>query len=195
MKDDALQGVISLMIPFVSYLLLITWVLTRLVESSFRLRIAVRILWTFLQGLNPATNEPEHVDGKAQWSHVAILAWTGMRGGVSLAAALAIRLETSAGLFPQRNLLIFLTFCVLLATLVGQGGTLPLLIRTLGLKDDGADEREERIALAKTARLPSTESRSSLIIRLCIGRRNAICSISGGTNLLGCGTRARSTIR
>ncbi len=114
--------------------------------------IGVRLAWTFAQGLMPATNEPEHVEGKAEWSHVAILAWTGMRGGVSLAAAFAIPLETSAGPFPFRDLLIFITFVVLLATLVGQGGTLPFLIRKLGVKDDGADEREEQIALAATSR-------------------------------------------
>lgn len=114
--------------------------------------IAVRVLWTFAQGLLPVTNEPEHIEGKADWSHVAILSWTGMRGGVSLAAALAIPLSTHAGPFPFRDLLIFLTFGVILATLVGQGGTLPYLIKVLGVKDDGASLREERIALAATAR-------------------------------------------
>ena len=75
-----------------------------------------------------------------------------MRGGVSLAAALAIPLETAAGPFPYRDLLIFITFVVLLATLVGQGGTLPYIIRWLGVKDDLAAQGEERIALAATAR-------------------------------------------
>jgi Na+/H+ antiporter len=115
--------------------------------------IVLRLLWTFAQGLLPATNEPEHVGGKADWSHVAVLGWTGMRGGVSLAAALAIPFETVAGPFPFRDLLIFITFGVLLATLVGQGGTLPYLIRRLGVKDDGAAVREERLALAATARV------------------------------------------
>jgi CPA1 family monovalent cation:H+ antiporter len=114
--------------------------------------ILARLGWTFAQGLLPATNEPEHVGGKADWSHVSILAWTGMRGGVSLAAALAIPLETTAGPFPYRDLLIFITFVVLLATLVGQGGTLPYIIRWLRVKDDLAGQEEERIALAATAR-------------------------------------------
>ena len=113
--------------------------------------VAVRLIWTFAQGLLPVTNEPEHVSGKADWSHVVVLGWTGMRGGVSLAAALAIPLETVAGPFPFRNLLIFLTFVVLLVTLVGQGGTLPALIAWLGIKDDGAALREERLALKTTA--------------------------------------------
>jgi CPA1 family monovalent cation:H+ antiporter len=113
--------------------------------------VIVRLIWTFAQGLIPTTNEPEHVGGKADWSHVALLAWTGMRGGVSLAAALAIPLETVAGPFPFRRLLIFLTFVVLLVTLVGQGGSLPWIIRWLRIKDDGAAAREERLALMATA--------------------------------------------
>lgn len=113
--------------------------------------IVVRIVWVFAQGLLPSTNEPEHTSGKPDWSHVAVLAWAGMRGGVSLAAALAIPIETAAGPFAHRNLIIFLTFCVLLVTLIGQGGSLPWLLRKLDVRDDGADVREERVALAATA--------------------------------------------
>ena len=114
--------------------------------------IVVRFIWVYAQALLPVTNEPEHVEGKADWSHVTVLSWAGFRGGVSLAAALAIPFETALGPFPQRDLLIFLTFCVLVATLVGQGGTLPLLIRWLHITDDGAGANEERIALARTSR-------------------------------------------
>jgi CPA1 family monovalent cation:H+ antiporter len=113
--------------------------------------VVTRLVWTYAQGLLPITNAPEHKRGQADWSHVTLLAWTGMRGGVSLAAALAIPLETSAGPFPFRNLLIFLTFVVLIVTLIGQGGTLPWLIRGLGIKDDGEATREERLALRATA--------------------------------------------
>ncbi|MGZ3496754.1 MAG: Na+/H+ antiporter [Vulcanimicrobiaceae bacterium] len=115
--------------------------------------VIVRLIWVFAQGLLPETNEPEHKQGKADWSHVTVLAWSGMRGGVSLAAALAVPLETTAGPFPERSLIIFLTFCVLLATLVGQGGTLPLVLRRLNVRDDGTDQREERVALAHTAKV------------------------------------------
>jgi monovalent cation/hydrogen antiporter len=73
-----------------------------------------------------------------------VVAWTGMRGAVSLAAALALPLTTDAGgPFDERNLIIFLTFCVILGTLVLQGLTLPALIRALHLEDDGTAEREE----------------------------------------------------
>ena len=78
-----------------------------------------------------------------------------MRGAVSLAAALALPLETDAGnAFPGRELIIFLTFSVILVTLVGQGLSLPALIRVLGLEDDGSEEREDakaRIHAAEAA--------------------------------------------
>ena len=69
-----------------------------------------------------------------------VLAWTGMRGVVSLAIALSIPETVPDGSpFPGRDLIIFLTFCVILVTLVGQGLTLPPLIRLIKLeeKDDG----------------------------------------------------------
>jgi CPA1 family monovalent cation:H+ antiporter len=78
-----------------------------------------------------------------------------MRGAVSLAAALAIPLVTDSGApFPDRDLIIFLAFAVILATLVGQGLTLPSAIRVLRLEDDGLDAKEEakaRIHAAEAA--------------------------------------------
>jgi Na+/H+ antiporter len=73
-----------------------------------------------------------------------VLAWSGMRGAVSLAAALAIPFQTDAGApFPQRDLIIFLTYAVIFATLVLQGLSLPGLIRMLRVEDDGDGDREE----------------------------------------------------
>jgi CPA1 family monovalent cation:H+ antiporter len=72
------------------------------------------------------------------WRSRLVIAWAGMRGAVSLAAALALPTD-----FPQRDLVLFLTFAVILATLVLQGLTLPALIRRLGIRDDGQEEREE----------------------------------------------------
>jgi CPA1 family monovalent cation:H+ antiporter len=70
-----------------------------------------------------------------------------MRGVVSLAAALALPLRIRDGSpFPGRDLILFLTFIVILATLVVQGLSLPPLIRWLGIKDDGSMEKEEREA-------------------------------------------------
>jgi CPA1 family monovalent cation:H+ antiporter len=76
----------------------------------------------------------------------------GMRGAVSLAAALAVPLETDAGAaFPGRDLIIFLAFSVILGTLVVQGLTLPALIERLGLEDDGLEEKEDTKARVKAA--------------------------------------------
>jgi CPA1 family monovalent cation:H+ antiporter len=67
-----------------------------------------------------------------------------MRGAVTLAAALAIPLETDSGApFPDRSLIIFLAFSVVLGTLVLQGLTLPGLVRLVGLEEDPADELRE----------------------------------------------------
>jgi NhaP-type Na+/H+ or K+/H+ antiporter len=83
------------------------------------------------------------------------LAWSGMRGAVSLAAALAIPLKTDAGApFPGRDLIIFLTFAVIFATLVIQGLSLPPLIRWLNVARDGSEETEEiraRLVATKAA--------------------------------------------
>jgi monovalent cation/hydrogen antiporter len=73
-----------------------------------------------------------------------VMGWSGMRGAVSLAAALALPLEASGGRpFPERGLIVFVTFAVILVTLVLQGLTLPNLIRRLGVHADGVEETEE----------------------------------------------------
>ncbi len=78
----------------------------------------------------------------ARWR--LVMAWSGMRGAVSLAVALAIPLTTDAGdPFPQRDLIVFLTFAVIFSTLVAQGLSLPVLIQRLGISDGGADADEE----------------------------------------------------
>ena len=88
----------------------------------------------------------------SNWRGAVFISWAGMRGAVSLAAALALPLETDAGdSFPARALIIFLTFSVILATLVGQGLTFPLIIRALGLEDDGVDDREDAKARIKAS--------------------------------------------
>jgi monovalent cation/hydrogen antiporter len=119
--------------------------------------ILVRFVWVF-----PATYIPRWVsrslrerDPSPPWEAVMVISWTGMRGVISLAAALALPLTIEGGIpFAQRDLILFLTFCVILATLVVQGLSLPVLIRTLGLEDDGTAEREEiagRIEVARAA--------------------------------------------
>jgi Na+/H+ antiporter len=119
--------------------------------------ILVRFLWVF-----PATYVPRWLsrslrerDPSPSPRAVTVIAWTGMRGVISLAAALALPLTVEGGApFPGRDLILFLTFSVILATLVVQGLSLPALIRGLGLEDDGSQEREEiegRIEVAQAA--------------------------------------------
>jgi CPA1 family monovalent cation:H+ antiporter len=107
--------------------------------------IVVRFVWVFAGTYLPRL--PKHVrerDPNPGWRNVVVVAWTGMRGVVSLAAALSVPLTISSGHpFPGRDLILFLTFCVILVTLVVQGLTLPLLLRRLGVTADGSDVREE----------------------------------------------------
>ena len=117
--------------------------------------IAVRLAWVF-----PAASLPRLVSARLRardpypgWRSVAIVAWIGMRGGLSLAAALALPLTlTSSVPFPQRDLVIFFTFAVILVTLVGQGLSLSPVIRLLGLEPDSALEREHALAHLVAAR-------------------------------------------
>jgi monovalent cation/hydrogen antiporter len=121
--------------------------------------IALRFAWVFA-----VLHAPRWIARRmSSWRGAVFLSWAGMRGAVSLAAALAIPLETDAGApFPGRDLILFLTFAVILATLVGQGLTLPLVIRGLGLEEDGIEDREDaeariRAAEAAIARLAELE--------------------------------------
>lgn len=111
--------------------------------------IVVRIVWVF-----PATYLPRLIfkklcarDPYPSWKHVTIVSWTGMRGVVSLAAAMALPLTKADGTpFPGRDLILFLSFVIILATLIVQGLSLPPLIRWLGVEDDNSLEHEERKA-------------------------------------------------
>jgi CPA1 family monovalent cation:H+ antiporter len=123
--------------------------------------IAVRLLWTLLTPflIRAVDRRESQRARRTSWRERAVTGWAGMRGSVSLAAALAIPFQTDAGVpFPERDLIIFLAFMVLLVTLVGQGLTLGPLINRLGICDDGEDAREEvaartRLAEAALARL------------------------------------------
>jgi CPA1 family monovalent cation:H+ antiporter len=110
--------------------------------------IAVRFAWVFA-----VINAPKWIARRmSSWRGAVFISWSGMRGAVSLAAALALPLHTNAGdPFPGRELIVFLTFAVILVTLVGQGLTLPLVIRSLRLEVDGLDVREEAKARIRAA--------------------------------------------
>ena len=117
--------------------------------------IFARFVWVF-----PATYLPRWIfpsirrkDPSPPWQWVFLLAFTGVRGIVSLAAALAIPLVIVTGEpFPHRDLILFLTFAVILITLVGQGLMLPWVIEWLGLFQAGRKEREINRAAELQAR-------------------------------------------
>jgi monovalent cation/hydrogen antiporter len=92
--------------------------------------IAVRFIWLFGAAALPGGPHLLGVTRRSSrtWRETTVVGWAGMRGAVSLAAALALPQS-----FPQRDLVVFLAFAVIVATLVGQGLTLPPLIRRLGL--------------------------------------------------------------
>jgi CPA1 family monovalent cation:H+ antiporter len=111
--------------------------------------VLVRIAWVF-----PATYLPRYLfkavrrrDPYPDWRDTVIVAWSGMRGVISLAAAFALQFTLPDGRpFPGRNYILFFTFCVILTTLVFQGLSLPLIIRKLGITRDRTTDDEERSA-------------------------------------------------
>jgi Na+/H+ antiporter len=110
--------------------------------------IAARIVWVPVFTYLPrwASRSIREHDPSPPWQYPALLSWIGIRGAVSLVAALALPTD-----FPDRDLIVFLTFTVIVATLVLQGLTLPALIRALGISDDGSAEREDAKARIKAA--------------------------------------------
>ena len=138
---DALTGYAGTKLVWWGVIVTGTVVVTRLVFVPVFTYLPKRFLGSF-GGNNPAPPV----------NRSAVVAWAGMRGAVSLAAALAVPLTTNDGSsFPQRDLIVFLTFCVILGTLVFQGLTLPMLIRVLGVEADHLDEKEEAKARIKAA--------------------------------------------
>ncbi|MGO9943031.1 MAG: cation:proton antiporter [Rhodoblastus sp.] len=117
--------------------------------------IIARFLWVFPAVYLPRALFPsirKH-DPSPPWRWVFLLGFTGVRGIVSLAAALAIPFETAAGKpFPDRDLILLLTFALILITLVGQGLVLSLVIRVLGLSHAGRHEREHDVVEEQKAR-------------------------------------------
>jgi NhaP-type Na+/H+ or K+/H+ antiporter len=112
--------------------------------------VIVRLAYVFAHGAVAAVIERRKLSD-AHWSHFAFSSWAGIRGAVSLAAALAIPTTAARGLFPDRALLIYLAYVVVVFTLVVQGLTLPLLIRWLRITDDGVDSKEQREAMKAAA--------------------------------------------
>ncbi|MEW6471109.1 MAG: Na+/H+ antiporter [Actinomycetota bacterium] len=119
--------------------------------------ITVRFVWLFTTPyvLRAVDRRPQQRARRMGAAPRVVIAWSGLRGAVSLAAALAIPLETDAGAaLPGRDLIVFVTFAVVLVTVVFQGLTLPALARRLGVTGDGHDEEHEEL----TARLAASKA-------------------------------------
>src|SRR5262249_40163182 len=132
---DALSGLSTLKLTGYAVLVCAAVILTRLVWVPVFTYLP-RFLFRSIR---------EH-DPYPPWQWPAVISWAGIRGAISLAAALALPSN-----FPDRGLIVFLTFAVIVATLVLQGLTLPSLIRVLGISDDGGADREEAKARIKAA--------------------------------------------
>jgi monovalent cation/hydrogen antiporter len=122
--------------------------------------VVVRFVWVF-----PATYLPRRLspalrarDPLPPWQFPVLIGFTGIRGGVSLAAALSIPLTLGDTPFPGRALVLFATFCVILVTLVGQGGALPWVIARLGLADAGRAEAAEAKRREVAARVAGVDA-------------------------------------
>jgi len=120
--------------------------------------IAVRFIWIFSTTyiIRAIDRRPSQVARRADWRLRVLSGWSGMRGAVSLAAALALPIHTDAGApLPGRELIQFITFSLILVTVVGEGLSLPFLIRRLGLVEDAAEEENEelraRLMIARAA--------------------------------------------
>ncbi len=109
--------------------------------------IAVRVLWVFAGSSLSRRLDRQSAADATSTGETAVIAWAGMRGVVSLAAAQALPAS-----FPARDLILFLTFGVIFVTLVVQGLSLPALIRRLGLAEGDAAEQEEKRARLDAAR-------------------------------------------
>ncbi len=110
--------------------------------------IALRIAWVY-PGAYLAYARIRLRDGGARPPSIAelgVVAWAGLRGVIALTTALALPARTNRGPFPDRELILFLTFGVIVATLVGQGLTLSPLIRWLSIAPDDIQDHEEREA-------------------------------------------------
>jgi monovalent cation/hydrogen antiporter len=120
--------------------------------------IAMRFIWTNTMTLVIRTldRRPSQLARRSTWRLRVVSSWSGMRGAVSLAAALALPIHTNDGdPLPGRDLIQFITFALILVMVVGQGLTLPWLIRKLGVVEDGTEEEHEelkaRLVIAKAA--------------------------------------------
>ncbi|QAY94391.1 Na+/H+ antiporter [Methylovirgula ligni] len=136
--------------------------------------VAVRLIWVVV-----LTRVPRDLIRKSKhkapppWQHDFFIGFTGIRGVVSLAAALSIPFMVDGAPFPERDIVLIITFAVILATLVGQGLSLPWLVRKLGLDAEGRRE---------SAAAKDREIRARVLgVEAVLTRLGALDGISAGT--------------
>src|SRR5215471_12128152 len=131
--------------------------------------VVARFVWVY-----PAVYLPRWMSARVArrdplppWQWIFFLAFVGVRGVVSLAAALAVPLATAAGApFPYRDLILYVTFVLIVVTLVGQGLLLPAIVRSLGLTRHAADERKREHTAEAAARSQALEVAQKRLERL-----------------------------
>src|SRR5215467_10043158 len=136
--------------------------------------VVARFVWVY-----PAAYLPRWLSAKVArrdplppWQWLFFLAFVGVRGVVSLAAALAIPLTTNSGApFPYRDLVLFITFGIIVVTLVGQGLVLPTVARWLGLGLPAADEREREQKAELAARSDALQAAQKRLEELAADNR------------------------
>jgi CPA1 family monovalent cation:H+ antiporter len=136
--------------------------------------IAARFIWVFPAVYLPRWLSPSlrKRDPLPPWQQTFVLAFVGVRGVVSLAAALAIPLTLASGAsFPYRDRILFITFGVIIITLVGLGLMLPAVIRWLGLARHGEQERKREREAELTARKEAIEAALRRLEELEAGKK------------------------
>lgn len=141
--------------------------------------IVLRIAWIYPVAFIPRwlSKKVRNSEAHPGWKGPLIIGWAGMRGVVSLAAALSLPITTAAHVnFPHRNLIIFITFVVILVTLVFQGLTLPFMIKMVHIEEidpSVSDEQQEatikrrllRVALNRLSEIYPQEVEGIVLVR------------------------------
>ena len=139
------------------------------VAGSVAVVVVARLIWVYPAAYLPRWLSPSLArrDPAPSWQFLFMLGFIGVRGVVSLAAALALPLTTSAGApFPDRDLILFVTFGVIVVTLIGEGVVLPSVVRWLALPRDADEERKRENAAELKARLQTLKVAESELERL-----------------------------
>ena len=130
--------------------------------------IIVRFVWvysaTYISRLLPWSRPGDPTRG---WRTPFVVSYAGLRGVVSLAAALSLPLIIDGQEFPQRDLVLFVTFAVIAFTLLGLGTTLAPLVRALGIARSGVDEAVANKRAERTVRLEGVAAVLEALKRAC----------------------------